>query len=113
LRRSAAATLRIRATRAILCGLRESVVQWPGVLGSPNEWFNPAEFLAPPNASGFLRGVTHRKAADSDLGLFAAQEYGDSRDALGSLADCRGDHQQVDYIAADSVWSEAAVVVGS
>ena len=25
----------------------------PAILGSPNEWFNPAAFLAPPNASGF------------------------------------------------------------
>ncbi|MGB6947539.1 MAG: TonB-dependent receptor [Bryobacteraceae bacterium] len=25
----------------------------PVIIGSPNEWFNPAAFLAPPNASGF------------------------------------------------------------
>jgi hypothetical protein len=25
----------------------------PVILGSPNQWFNPAAFLAPPNASGF------------------------------------------------------------
>ena len=25
----------------------------PVILGNPNEWFNPAAFLAPPNASGF------------------------------------------------------------
>ncbi len=25
----------------------------PVILGSPNEWFNPAAFLAPPNGSGF------------------------------------------------------------
>jgi hypothetical protein len=23
------------------------------IIGSPNQWFNPAAFLAPPNASGF------------------------------------------------------------
>ncbi len=25
----------------------------PVIIGSPNQWFNPAAFLAPPNASGF------------------------------------------------------------
>jgi hypothetical protein len=25
----------------------------PVILGTPNQWFNPAAFLAPPNASGF------------------------------------------------------------
>ena len=25
----------------------------PVILGSPNQWFNPAAFLAPPNSSGF------------------------------------------------------------
>jgi hypothetical protein len=25
----------------------------PVILGSPNQWFNPAAFLAPPNNSGF------------------------------------------------------------
>ena len=29
----------------------------PVILGSPNQWFNPAAFLAPPTASGFYGNV--------------------------------------------------------
>lgn len=29
----------------------------PVIIGSPNEWFNPAAFLAPPNGSGFYGNV--------------------------------------------------------
>ena len=29
----------------------------PVILGNPNQWFNPAAFLAPPNNSGFYGNV--------------------------------------------------------
>lgn len=48
------------------------------ILGRPDEWFNPAAFLAPPNNSGFFgnSGAGHfDRSRIGYLGFFAAQRY--------------------------------------
>jgi hypothetical protein len=42
----------------------------PVILGSPNEWFNPAAFLAPPNSSGFYGNLGRDTLVGPGLGTW-------------------------------------------
>jgi hypothetical protein len=42
----------------------------PVILGSPNQWFNPAAFLAPPNASGFYGNLGRDTLEGPGLGTW-------------------------------------------
>ena len=42
----------------------------PVILGSPNQWFNPAAFLAPPNASGFYGNLGRDTLQGPGLGAW-------------------------------------------
>ncbi len=42
----------------------------PVILGSPNQWFNPAAFLAPPNASGFYGNLGRDTLQGPGLGTW-------------------------------------------
>ena len=52
----------------------------PVILGNPNQWFNPAAFLAPPNNSGFYGNLGARhsdRPGPRDLGFVAAEGHPD------------------------------------
>ena len=54
----------------------------PVILGNPNQWFNPAAFLAPPNTSGFYGNLgrdTLIGPGTGDMGFLAAEGHADSR----------------------------------
>ena len=115
----------------------------PVILGNPNQWFNPAAFLAPPNASGFYGNLgrdTLIGPGPGHLGFLGAEGHADSREAEpaisrgvvqypeprqfqhaqrggvhadGRFAHGRTDHQHVDDVAADSVRIEAALVISA
>ena len=115
----------------------------PVILGNPNQWFNPAAFLAPPNSSGFYGNLGQRhvdRAGSGHVGFVLSQGHADSgktqssvsggvvqssepgqlqhaeRDRVyadGGFADGGRDHQHVDHVAADSIRTEAALVIRS
>ena len=112
----------------------------PVILGNPNQWFNPAAFLAPPNSSGFYGNLgrdTLIGPGSGHLGFFVSERHADSRKAEPAVprgvlqhpeprqfqyaqrrrlhahrrfADGGRDHQHVDHLAADSVRSEATLL---
>ncbi|HEX3880458.1 MAG TPA: carboxypeptidase regulatory-like domain-containing protein, partial [Bryobacteraceae bacterium] len=56
----------------------------PVILGNPNQYFNPAAFLAPPNASGFYGNLGRDTLIGPSLGewdfsLFKEMPFGESR----------------------------------
>ena len=56
----------------------------PVILGNPNQWFNPAAFLAPPNNSGFYGNLGRDTLigpglATWDLSLFKETPFGEGR----------------------------------
>ncbi len=112
----------------------------PVILGTPNQWFNPAAFLAPPNTSGFygnlgrdtligpglatwdlsfLKDTPHSREAQPAVsrGVLQPPEPREFQYAqCGRVSRRRGfrrrpaDHQHVDHVAADSVRPETALV---
>ena len=61
----------------------------PVILGSPNQWFNPAAFLAPLNNSGFYGNLgrdTLVRAGARDRGSFVAQGHSDSGEAWFAIS---------------------------
>ncbi len=111
----------------------------PVILGSPNQWFNPAAFLAPPTASGFFGNLGRDTLPGPGLATWDFSLFKDTRlrerlnlqfraeffnilnranfntpNAVAftpaGFADGRIDHQHVDHLAADSVRVEAALV---
>ena len=140
-RRSSATTRPITATRGIRCGpFVNPAFTGPVILGNPNQWFNPAAFLAPPNDSGFygnlgrdtligpglatwdlslLKDTRIREKAQPAVsrGVFQRPEPRQFQYAQRGgvhahrrLADGRRDHQHVHHVAADSIRAEAALV---
>ncbi len=113
----------------------------PVILGNPNQWFNPAAFLAPPNNSGFYGNLgrdTLTRARPRYLGPVVPKGHANSRTAQSPVSggavqypepgqlqhaqrDClysdrsfahrRRDHQHIHHIAPGSVRTEAAVVI--
>lgn len=56
----------------------------PVILGNPNQWFNPAAFLAPPNSSGFYGNLGRDTLigpglATWDFSLFKETPFGEGR----------------------------------
>ena len=112
----------------------------PVILGKPTQWFNPAAFLAPPAAQRILRkpgagyldrsrpgnmgfvfpeGHADSRKAQSSVSRGAVQSLGPSQlqhpkrshlHASGSFAHGRRDHEHIDYVTADPIRSEAALV---
>jgi len=51
----------------------------PVILGSPNQWFNPAAFLAPPNASGFYGNLGRDTLTGPGLATWDLSFHKDTR----------------------------------
>ncbi len=50
----------------------------PVILGNPNQWFNPAAFLAPPNASGFYGNLGRDTLTGPDLATWDLSVHKDT-----------------------------------
>ena len=112
----------------------------PVILGNPNQWFNPAAFLAPPNASGFYGNLGRDTLAGPGLATWDLSLVKDTRirerltlqfraegiqsteprqfqhaergrfHSNGCLAHGWGDHQHIYSIAAGSIRIQVALV---
>jgi hypothetical protein len=115
----------------------------PVILGNPNEWFNPAAFLPPPNNSGFIGNLGRDTLigpglATWDFSLFTDTRIQEKTDLqfraeffnilnranfntpnavvctpTGVFSHRRRNHEHFDYITPDSVRPEAALVVAA